>query len=287
VTDLDADAGGADPRDHYEALGVALTAPPEVIRAAYLALAKRYHPDGVSPDAERIRRINEAWRVLGRPSSRAEYDKELARAGRSESDDDAGGFSFGSAGWGEQDDGTTTLVEEVHDPAASGSPGWGDDFDGPARPWGDDVDDEPRPREGSTNAAAGDREQAAPGHRRHLGLLLWSLTAAGGMTWFGARYLHGGWALAVLAIIVAGAWLGWRGRESWAFAVLAGAWICALIPVRIEYLLRQRGGDDIGAWLGWCVIVLLWLGGVALVTMTVFSSFAAQTDHPDDQTDAG
>jgi curved DNA-binding protein CbpA len=135
VTDLDADAGGADPRDHYEVLGVARSAPPEVIRAAYLALAKRYHPDGVSPDAQRIRRINEAWRVLGRPSSRAEYDKALARAGRSESgrseaDDDAGGFSFGSAGWGEQDDGTTTLVEEVHDPVASGSPGWGDDFDG-------------------------------------------------------------------------------------------------------------------------------------------------------------
>ena len=276
VTDLDADAGRSKPGDHYEALGVSPVAPPEVIRAAYRALAKRYHPDGVSPDADMIRRINEAWRVLGRPSSRALYDEELSRAGRFEPDDDAGEFTFGSAGWGEHDDGMTTLIDDVDDRVASGSPGWGDEFD-----------DARRPREGSRDPAAGDRGQQLHGDPRKLGVLLWSLAAAGGVTWFGTRYLHVGWALAVLAVIVVGAWLGWRGRASGAFAVLIGSWICALVPVRIEfYVQRSRGGDTIGAWLGWWVIVLVWLAGVALVALAVLSSFVANAD-PGDQTGAG
>ena len=69
-------------RNHYEVLGVASDSTPAEIRAAYLRLARRHHPDrhmnGDSAErrvAEReMRRINEAWHVLRSPSDRNAYD---------------------------------------------------------------------------------------------------------------------------------------------------------------------------------------------------------------------
>jgi curved DNA-binding protein CbpA len=59
--------------DLYEVLQVRRGAEPEVIRAAYRALARKHHPDfGGSP--ERMAAINEAWAVLGDPAQRAAYD---------------------------------------------------------------------------------------------------------------------------------------------------------------------------------------------------------------------
>jgi curved DNA-binding protein CbpA len=59
--------------DLYEVLQVRRGAEPEVIRAAYRALARKHHPDfGGSP--ERMARINEAWSVLGDQAQRAAYD---------------------------------------------------------------------------------------------------------------------------------------------------------------------------------------------------------------------
>jgi curved DNA-binding protein CbpA len=59
--------------DLYEVLQVRRGAEPEVIRAAYRALARKHHPDfGGSP--ERMAAINEAWAVLGNPVRRASYD---------------------------------------------------------------------------------------------------------------------------------------------------------------------------------------------------------------------
>ncbi len=72
-------------RSHYENLKVARDAPAEVIRAAYRALAQKYHPDRNSsvPDAGRIMTIvNEAYAVLSDPKSRLEYDARLAAAER-------------------------------------------------------------------------------------------------------------------------------------------------------------------------------------------------------------
>lgn len=67
--------------DHYAALGVARDADPEVIRAAYRALAKKYHPDSSSdktPEAlMRFRQISEAHSILSDASARAEYDERL------------------------------------------------------------------------------------------------------------------------------------------------------------------------------------------------------------------
>ena len=67
--------------DLYRVLQVDPSADHEVIAAAYKRLALRYHPDHNSGDPsaeERMRRINEAYRVLGKPDLRADYD---ARSG--------------------------------------------------------------------------------------------------------------------------------------------------------------------------------------------------------------
>jgi curved DNA-binding protein CbpA len=60
-------------RDHYEVLQVHPRAEPEVIRAAYRTLARKYHPDH-GGDADRMIALNDAWDVLGDPARRAEYD---------------------------------------------------------------------------------------------------------------------------------------------------------------------------------------------------------------------
>jgi curved DNA-binding protein CbpA len=59
--------------DLYEVLQVRRGAEPEVIRAAYRALARKHHPDfGGSP--ERMAAINEAWAILGDQAQREAYD---------------------------------------------------------------------------------------------------------------------------------------------------------------------------------------------------------------------
>ena len=67
--------------DLYRVLQVDPSADPDVIEAAYKRLAHKYHPDHNRGDIraeERMKRINEAFRVLGRADLRADYD---ARSG--------------------------------------------------------------------------------------------------------------------------------------------------------------------------------------------------------------
>jgi curved DNA-binding protein CbpA len=61
--------------DLYEVLQVDRAAEPEVIRAAYRTLARKYHPD-FGGDPRQMASINEAWSVLGDPARRAAYDSE-------------------------------------------------------------------------------------------------------------------------------------------------------------------------------------------------------------------
>jgi curved DNA-binding protein CbpA len=71
---------------HYDVLGVPRTAAPGEVRQAYLARARLLHPDrlqGLPPaEAARMARamqdVNEAWRVLRMPATRAAYDARLA-----------------------------------------------------------------------------------------------------------------------------------------------------------------------------------------------------------------
>jgi len=65
--------------DYYQTLQVHSGASQEVIRAAYRALAQRYHPDNAGPSGEaKMVEINVAYEVLGDPERRAEYDRERA-----------------------------------------------------------------------------------------------------------------------------------------------------------------------------------------------------------------
>lgn len=67
-------------KNHYATLCVAPSAEDIVIRAAYRALAQRYHPDrarGSMEHARRMTEINEAYAVLSDPEKRRQYD--LAR----------------------------------------------------------------------------------------------------------------------------------------------------------------------------------------------------------------
>ena len=70
---------------HYDTLDVSRTADPAEIRAAYLRLARRHHPDtnragddGPAPDDDFVmRQLNEAWAVLGDNAMRRDYDRSL------------------------------------------------------------------------------------------------------------------------------------------------------------------------------------------------------------------
>jgi curved DNA-binding protein CbpA len=68
-------------RDYYAVLGVAKDADPEVVRAAYRALAKKYHPDtsaaGNNGSTERFREISAAYSVLSDAEQRAVYDQSI------------------------------------------------------------------------------------------------------------------------------------------------------------------------------------------------------------------
>lgn len=73
-------------RNHYELLGLARDAEPGAIRRAYVAAAKRFHPDAVAragladlrSAAEAVfARIAEAHEVLGDPARRRDYDAVL------------------------------------------------------------------------------------------------------------------------------------------------------------------------------------------------------------------
>lgn len=73
-------------RTHYDVLGVAPDSTASEVRAAYRRLARLHHPDARG-SAERMAEVNEAWRVLGDPARRREYDR-LAGAESSAGRDD-------------------------------------------------------------------------------------------------------------------------------------------------------------------------------------------------------
>jgi curved DNA-binding protein CbpA len=64
--------------DLYEVLGVTRTAKPEIIRAAFRNLVKKYHPD-LNPDddeaQETFKKVSTAYRILNDAEKRVRYDK--------------------------------------------------------------------------------------------------------------------------------------------------------------------------------------------------------------------
>ncbi len=70
--------------DHYLVLSVPRTADAATIRAAYVALAKKYHPDVASGNPElatfNFRQITTAYQTLSDPEGRARYDAKVQAA---------------------------------------------------------------------------------------------------------------------------------------------------------------------------------------------------------------
>ncbi|MGB5756798.1 MAG: J domain-containing protein [Acidimicrobiales bacterium] len=103
---------------HYDILGVDRRAEHDQIRRAYLSAARRWHPDRHSGEpaeeaekAERaMRRVNQAWSVLGDKVSREAYDRQLIpHDGRYPGSTGANGVRT--------DDGVTRIDPRLLDPA--------------------------------------------------------------------------------------------------------------------------------------------------------------------------
>lgn len=65
------------PKTHYQVLGVSRHSTQSEIRAAYLALAKKYHPDAKG-NSKRMIEVNQAYEVLKDVEKRRAYDFKLA-----------------------------------------------------------------------------------------------------------------------------------------------------------------------------------------------------------------
>ncbi len=79
-------------KDYYRILGVLDDAEDVVIRAAYKALAQRYHPDKWTGDKEeanrRMQEINEAYAVLSDSVKRKQYDATRGKSEYQETEND-------------------------------------------------------------------------------------------------------------------------------------------------------------------------------------------------------
>lgn len=69
-------------RDLYRILQVDPQADPAVVRAAFRALARRFHPDGTQPDLARMAELNRAYATLRDPQARRSYDSARAETRR-------------------------------------------------------------------------------------------------------------------------------------------------------------------------------------------------------------
>jgi curved DNA-binding protein len=87
-------------KDYYATLGVAKTASEKEIKQAFRKLARKHHPDlnpGDKVAESRFKEINEAYEVLGDPSSRKKYDELGANWRMYEQQARSGGQPFGGA----------------------------------------------------------------------------------------------------------------------------------------------------------------------------------------------
>ena len=62
--------------DAYRILQIDPHAETFVLAAAYRALARQYHPDGITPDIARMAEINRAYALVRTPDDRRRYDTE-------------------------------------------------------------------------------------------------------------------------------------------------------------------------------------------------------------------
>ncbi len=78
-------------KNYYAILGVSPSATFDEIRSAYRQRARQYHPDHFGSDSTLFLGVQEAYDVLGDPSTRDSYDRSLRESGiRIESDQVSG-----------------------------------------------------------------------------------------------------------------------------------------------------------------------------------------------------
>jgi hypothetical protein len=122
--------------NHYEVLGVAPESEAGEIRKAYLAAARRYHPDFHADadavvragNARRMQELNRAWEVLGDAGARAAYDRSLLTA------DDPGVARRAAR---EPQAARPSVPDGTGWTPLAGDDGWMADFDA----WADETDD--------------------------------------------------------------------------------------------------------------------------------------------------
>jgi len=78
---------------HYDVLGVPATASHAEVRRAYHERARHLHPDRAG-DQRAMQDVNEAWRVLRDPGTRAAYDRTLAAPVRVHDMDDPADWRY-------------------------------------------------------------------------------------------------------------------------------------------------------------------------------------------------
>ena len=61
-------------QDHYKTLGVDRNASPDAIKKAYRQKASLYHPDKEGGSKIKFQEVEEAYRTLGDPGKRQQYD---------------------------------------------------------------------------------------------------------------------------------------------------------------------------------------------------------------------
>lgn len=94
--------------DHYQTLGVHPSASAQEIRAAYLALIKRHHPDAQrhskGQEDARVRELNVAYAALRDPAKRAEHDAARLIAERAAIHSQAGPGQASAPAWSNSQD---------------------------------------------------------------------------------------------------------------------------------------------------------------------------------------
>jgi DnaJ-class molecular chaperone len=102
-------------KDYYDILGVRINTEPEVIKGAYNAMARKFHPDINPAGAARMKAVNEAYEVLSDPLRKADYD--AAYKARWHSRYGPGRQDSGSSAGGRRG----TQEEETQDPESEGT----------------------------------------------------------------------------------------------------------------------------------------------------------------------
>lgn len=93
--------------DYYETLGISKQASDEEIKKAFRKMAHQYHPDKSGGDAEKFKKINEAYQVLSDKQKRAQYDqfgKNFAGGPSGGAGGAAWGGGFGDINFGDMGD---------------------------------------------------------------------------------------------------------------------------------------------------------------------------------------